>query len=137
MVATPTASASDSYIPGVCNINREEITYRKKAGWVGVAIFVVALVLFLAFGTSRWFHLLLFFPAFLAAIGFLQAKNKFCVSYGASGKQNASAGSKTASDVTEANAKKIDKARARKMNSQAAVIALVIALVTLAIPGSF
>jgi hypothetical protein len=133
MNTTP-APQTDAYIPGVCNINHAEIAYRKKAGYLGVALFVVILAVMLALSVNRYARLALFIPAFLAAIGFLQAKNRFCVGYGAAGQQNASDGSPKASSVTDTAAVATDKRRARQMNLQAAGIAAVAALVCVLIP---
>lgn len=117
-----------SYVPGVCNINRTEIAYRKKAGYAGLAVLVVTFAALLALDVSSWFRLVLFVPAFVAAIGFLQARNKFCVAYGAAGKQNAVEGTKEAVSVTDKLSLVRDKIKVRSMNLQAAVIALGVAL---------
>ena len=116
------------YVPGVCNINHAEIAYRRKAGYVGLIITLVLFVVLYALNLNQWFRIVLFVPAFVAAIGYLQAKNKFCVAYGANGKQNASEESKGASAVTDKAAIVRDKIKARSMNLQATVIALGIAL---------
>lgn len=115
----------DSYVPGVCNINRAEIAYRRKAGYVGLGISLILAIALFGLGVSRWYRLVLFVPLFIAAIGFLQAKNKFCVAYGANGKQNATEGSAKAREVSNQDAKATDKNRARTMNIQAALLALV------------
>jgi hypothetical protein len=109
----------DAYIPGVCNINYEEIAYRKKSAKLGAALFVILLAAMLALGLGRWVRLALFVPAFLAAISYLQAKHKFCVAYGAAGVQNATEGSKSASAITDKAALAKDKARTRQLNAQA------------------
>lgn len=124
-------TAQTGYIPGVCNINRAEIAYRRKAGYFGLGLYVIIAIALFALGVSRWARLILFVPAFIAAIGFLQAKNKFCVAYGAAGQQNAVDGSPKAQSVTEQAAIAKDKARARTMNTQAALIALAAAAVML------
>lgn len=132
---TSTASKTDAYIPGVCNINHAEIAYRKKAGYLGIAIFVVILAVMLTLGINRYARLALFVPAFLAAIGFLQARNRFCVGYGAAGQQNASEGSAKASVVADKAAVSKDKQRAQQMNLQAAGIAAATAIVCVLIPS--
>jgi len=52
---------------------------------------------------------------FVSAIGFLQAKNKFCVGYAAAGLQNADEGSNDATKVLDTSAHTKDKQRTRKM----------------------
>lgn len=121
------------YIPGICNINQDEIAYRRKAGYISLLILMVVAVLLFAFDAPNWLRVVLFVPFFLTIISFLQAKKKFCVSYGASGKQNASEGSKTASQVSEREAA-TDKKRARQLNLQAAGVAAVLTLLAVLVP---
>lgn len=126
------SSQTTNYIPGVCNINREEIAYRKKAAYAGLAVSVIYLVCISLIDASIYLRLLVFFPAFVATIGFLQARNKFCVAYGASGKQNADDGGTTKSVATAAATK--DKQRARSMNLQAVAIAAIFSLAFYLLP---
>ena len=132
MTKEPTPIA-DAYVPGVCNINHAEIAYRQKAGYVLTAVFIAMLAGMLALGLNRWLRVSLFLPAMLLADCFLQAKNKFCVSYGAAGQHNANDGG-SATSVTDEAAVKKDKARARQINLQAAGIGIVLTLLALAIP---
>ena len=124
-----------SYIPGMCNINQAEIAYRRKAMWIGIGISVAMLAIMFIAGIVVWVRILLFIPVFIAVIGYLQSKNKFCVAYGASGKQNATDGNETAEDVIDETAKQADKRKARTMNLQAAMISLAITLATLLLPS--
>lgn len=130
-----TTPQSNAYIPGVCNINTAEIAYRRKAGHLGVAIFVVLLAIMVGLGMSRWIRVALFLPAFLAAIGYLQAQKKFCVGYGAAGTQNATEGSAAATAITDKAALAKDKKRTREINLQSAAIGLIAAALTLVIPA--
>lgn len=131
-VSTKSISQDQGYVAGVCNINREEIAQRRKAGYIGLVLFVVVLGVFLLLHLNRWARIGLFFPAFLAAIGFLQAKEHFCVGYGAAGQHNATEGSTTAHAVTNKAEAQKDKRRARQLNLKAmrfSVAATVLALV--------
>jgi len=120
------------YVPGVCNINHKEIALRRKVGYWALVVFAVVFGLLLASSASVWWRLFLITPAFIAALGFLQAKNKFCVMYAADYKQNASEGSKSARTVTDKLARAADAKRARQLNLQAfAVTGVVIAIVFL------
>jgi hypothetical protein len=114
-----------AYTPGVCNINRMEITKRRMTGHIGLIVFIVVLALLLVFDVSRYYRLFLFLPAMLAATGYLQARNHFCVGFAREGKQNAAEGSVNASDVTDETAKASDRRKARHMNLQSAGIALI------------
>lgn len=119
---------ADAYVPGVCNINREEIAYRRKWRNIGVIATVILAVLLVVISNNRWLRLVVFLPAFIGAIGYLQTKNKFCVSYAASGLQNATDGSTHADKVAVA-AHKLDQAKARTMNIQATITALLVTAV--------
>ena len=132
----PTKTTNTSaYVPGVCNINLEEIASRRRAGYLGASIFVVVLLICLTLTSLRWWRIILLAPAFLAAIGFLQARNRFCVGYGTSGMQNAEPGSTQAHTVTSEAALRKDKQRSNKMNLQALAFAVLATLITLAIPS--
>ena len=92
----------------MCNINKAEVAYRKKAMWAGIGISAVLLIALVALSAPVLTRLVLFVPIYVAAIGYLQVKNKFCVAYGSSGKQNASEGSDTASVIEDDAALAVD-----------------------------
>jgi hypothetical protein len=125
---------SPSYVPGVCNINYEEIAQRRKAGHLGLGIFVVVFVALLFMNISRYYRIILFLPALLGAIGYLQARNHFCVGYAGSGLQNAEEGSDKATAIIEKEALAADKKKARQMNLQAIGIAFLITVIAVIIP---
>ncbi len=72
----------EKYNPGVCNIGREEIQRRKATGWVGLLLTAMAVTLLLWSKAPHWMRLFVFIPAVMGATGFIQAYNKFCVSFG-------------------------------------------------------
>src|ERR1035437_6250616 len=72
----------NKYIPGVCNIGREEIKQRKIVGIIGFTATVVTLFLLIYFNTPKSFKLFIFIPAVISSIGFLQARAHFCIYYG-------------------------------------------------------
>ena len=119
----------------MCNINKAEVAYRKKAMWFGIGISVVLLILLVALSAPVLTRLVLFIPIYVAAIGYLQVKNKFCVAYGSSGKQNASEGSDNASAIEDDAALAADKKKTRTMNLQAFGISLVVLAIALLIPN--
>lgn len=117
--------SESSYIPGMCNINKAEIAYRKKAMWFGIGLSLALLVPLLILNAPWWLvSLVLFVPVYIGAIGYLQVTNHFCVSYGAQGKQNANEGSDVATDIIEEDALEADKRKTRKMNLQATAITI-------------
>jgi hypothetical protein len=123
-----------AYVPGVCNINRAEIAYRRKAGHLGLALFIIILVPLVFTDVSRYYRAILFFPALLGAIGYLQARNKFCVAYAGAGQQNASEGSAKATDITDTQAVKADKRKAQRMYIQTVIISVIATALVIALP---
>lgn len=123
------------YIPGMCNINKSEIAYRRKAMWFGVILTIAVLIPMLLLEINPWLRLIVFIPIYIAAISYLQAKNKFCVSYGTKGMQNASEGSAGAKPVADKEAVAVDKKKARTMNIQAFIISLFILVLIMLVPN--
>ena len=124
------------YIPGICNINTSEIAYRKKAMILGYFIAGAIFAVIMVVGWSVWARaLVVFLPLYVGVINNLQVRNKFCVSYAASGRQNATDGVTVAQDVTDEAAKQSDKQKARRMNLQALAISLIILALSLLIPA--
>ena len=72
----------NKYIPGVCNIGREEINQRKLVGVIGLVITIVTLFLLTFFNASSGLKLIVIIPAAISSMGFLQARAHFCVFYG-------------------------------------------------------
>jgi hypothetical protein len=73
------------YIAGSCNIGPSEIHRRYQTAIVGGVLYVICLVLFLVTDQSSTVRLAAFAPAMLAAVGYIQAKNRFCFAYGLMG----------------------------------------------------
>ncbi len=124
---------ANEYVPGVCNINIAEIKSRRTAGHIGLALTLVIGVVLIALDANRYARFILFIPIFIAAIGYLQARNKFCVGYGSAGMQRTDEQSHEATTVTDASAVTADKARARNLNLQAFTIAIVVTALALAL----
>ncbi len=72
----------DQYIPGTCNIGKSEIERRKQGGWIGLIVTTILYALLAYFEITRIWRLIIFFPATMAAIGFLQARMHFCAYFG-------------------------------------------------------
>jgi len=73
------------YIPGVCNIGPAEIRMRRQSGWLGVGATILLWIVFWFLHVPAAWRLLLFFPAMLGAVGFLQAALHFCAAFGLGG----------------------------------------------------
>jgi hypothetical protein len=111
-----------AYQPGVCNINSAEMAYRKRWGYIGAYLFIVLGGLMLLGEASWWMRLILYAPAYVGAIGFLQARNHFCIYYAAAGQQQAAESARHPRKVTEAQHTQ-DMKKAHRMKLQAGLIA--------------
>ncbi|MGZ5244570.1 MAG: hypothetical protein ACXWDO_06105 [Bacteroidia bacterium] len=78
-------SIEPEYIPGTCNIGRHEIHKRNRLAMTGLVVFVIYAVIIYLYSLDREWRLLLFFPAFLTAYGFFQARLQFCATLGIRG----------------------------------------------------
>jgi hypothetical protein len=76
------------YQPGVCNIGGPEVKRRKQVAQLGATIFIVfsAYLIFKGAGPSS--AAIAIIPALIAAVGFVQARKKFCFAYGLMGTFN-------------------------------------------------
>lgn len=111
------------YVPGACNIGSREILRRRV---VGIAALVFAMVsgytLLAADEIGRTARLGIFFPLLVSAIGFIQARNKFCLAYGLAGTFNfGKIGDMER--VFDAESKKSDRRKAISILIQAALVA--------------
>lgn len=94
--------------------------------WFGIALSAVLLAILLILSAPWWISLpLLFLPVYIGAIGYLQVRSKFCVSYGMRGQQHAD-DDDVAQSVSSDDAQKADKAKVRRMNTQAFAITLIL-----------
>ena len=72
----------NEYIPGVCNIGKEEINRRKRIGIYWFAFTILIFILFLFYDTPKYLRVIIFIPVFISAMGFLQARMHFCARLG-------------------------------------------------------
>ena len=125
--------SQDHYIPGVCNIGPAEIRRRMVSGWIGlIATLALAGTLFYYDNPPIW-RLLLFFPAFTAATGFLQGLYHFCLGFGRKGLFNFGDPGRT-DTVTEAEFRAADKSKAMKILVESAIVGAGVALGTYFMP---
>lgn len=128
------SEAGKAYIPGVCNIGKREI-FRRRA--VGIAALVFALVsgytLLMSDGISRSARWAIFFPLLVSTIGFIQARNRFCLAYGLAGTFNfGNIGD--VERVFDAESKKVDRRKAIAILIQATIAAAAITVLFTLLP---
>jgi len=75
-------NSTNNYIPGVCNIGKEESNKRKKVGIAGLLLTIIAYSFLVYFDVSKGIRFLIFIPAIISASGFIQARMHFCAYYG-------------------------------------------------------
>lgn len=102
-------TAAGAYVPGVCNIGPAEIARRRRSGWIGAAITVVAWAAMAALDLPAVFRLLLFFPAAMSGAGFLQAAMHFCAYFGFSALFNVDKEAGKVDTVVEAESRARDR----------------------------
>ena len=73
------------YIAGSCNIGPSEIHRRYQTAIAGGVLYVISFALLIATNQSTTVRFIAFAPAMLAAVGYIQAKNRFCFAYGLMG----------------------------------------------------
>lgn len=126
-------ATTSNYIPGMCNINPKEIAQRRTIGHVGLTITLILTALFVGFSIDALFRVIVFVPAFLAATGYLQARNKFCVGYAGAKQHHADNGDVVT--ISDDAALAADKKKARTINIQAVTIAIIVTVVVVLIPA--
>ena len=99
------------YRPGACNIGPAEIARRRRAGIVGLVAAVALAAVLVFVGAPPAVRWLVALPLASGAVGFLQARLRFCAAYGIAGVRNFGAlGS--VERVEEATARHADRAKA-------------------------
>jgi len=121
------------YIPGVCNIGPKEIRRRKIAGWSGLILTTITIILLFWLDAGIWWRLMVFIPAVMSAIGFIQVYSEFCVYFGFGHMFNFGNVGKTDS-VEQANFRAKDIARAWQLLSIALGIGIVVTLIVYFLP---
>lgn len=125
--------ASGEYVPGVCNIGGAEAANRRRIG-IGGAIVALALAAALIALDAPWaLGLLVALPSFVAATGLIQARSRFCAGYGMSGMSNFRDVLGAHHTTGDPQSLAADRARARRITLQSALLGLLAAGVTCAI----
>ena len=97
------------------------------AGWGGLAVTVVVAGVLFWLAAPPTTRLVLFFPAFVAAIGFLQAAMHFCVGFASAGLFNMDKAQGMTESVDQAAFRKADQKKATQIYLYSVLIAAVVA----------
>jgi len=128
------ASAPRGYEPGACNIGREEISRRRAAAVAAAAAAVVLWALLVLIGAPQLARLLVVLPASGAAISALQVRNRFCVNYATRGLHNTDGPAGRTQRVSDAWARRVDRARAYRMIATGLTVGLLVGLLAVLVP---
>ncbi len=129
----PISFEEPRYQPGVCNIGPAEIAKRRRAGHVGAAITIGALLVLLALHAPPLARLLIALPAAVSASGYMQAYLKFCAGFGQLGVFNFE-GPGTTEHVADEAARARDKARAYQISIGSGLIGLAVGVLAVLLP---
>lgn len=109
------------YTPGVCNINKAEVRHRKQAYYIGAAAAASLLGILYILDVSAVVGIIVFAPAWFAALGYLQAKHSFCVGYAKLGKYSSGDGIAQTTSVDKRRSHLADTFRAKQINNRALI----------------
>ncbi len=115
------------YVPGVCNIGPAEIRARRMAGWMGLGATILLWILLFVFRVPTAWRLLLFFPATMSAVGFLQAAMHFCAAFGMRGVFNFGPNVGKTDTVEQAEFRRKDRRKALTILLYSSLIGIVVA----------
>jgi len=108
-------SINTGYIPGVCNIGKEERAMRTRFGLIALAVSLGLAAIMLAWHLVWYWRLPIFLPATGAAIGLIQAGFHFCVKFGRAGVFNFGTQVGATSSVEDAAARQKDQVKVNQI----------------------
>ncbi len=121
------------YIPGSCNLGKEEIKRRQLVAILGLVLSVSTLVGLVGSdvpASARWG---MFVPLMVFSIGFIQSRRKFCLAYGFMGTFNLGKLGDL-SRVQSPEDRRADRKTALSILLQAAGLSLILTLITVLLP---
>lgn len=127
-------ATTHKYIPGVCNIGPSEIRIRRWTGHIGLAATLLLIGSYFVVPSDPSARLLLFFPATIAAIGYLQAAFHFCAQFGFVGLFNVSDTFGKRESVDQRAYRRKDQQKALLIISSSAAIGAIVALAAYCLP---
>jgi hypothetical protein len=121
------------YIPGVCNIGKEEVKKRRRAAIYAAILSIIVISALLLTHSIKLWRFLAFVPLASFGISVQQWSNKFCVNFGMKGVFNF----KNAGELTSVEQQemiKADRAKAIKMIVIGLIAGLVLTIVFYLVP---
>jgi len=124
---------SNQYIPGTCNLGKDEIRSRQIVALFGLFLTISSVIGILAADQGRSVRFSIFIPAMIFSVGFVQSRSKFCLAYGLAGTFNFERLGKI-SRVSSAEDRRADRKTAITILLKAAALAAVITVVFFVLP---
>lgn len=121
------------YRPGVCNIGPAEISRRRRAGHIGLAVTLAVFVILVALHVPPVVRLIVGLPAAGAASGYLQAALKFCAGFASRGLFNFGDLGET-HEVADVEARAQDRRRANQIAVGSLAVGIVVAIIAAVVP---
>ena len=127
-------ASHNKYIPGVCNIGPSEIRMRRWTGHIGLAATIFLIGSYFGGPTDPATRLLIFFPAAVATLGYVQAVTHFCAQFGLVGIFNVSHSFGNRDSVDQQEFRKKDRQKALLIIATSLVVGAIFALVAYLLP---
>ena len=124
---------STQYIPGACNLGKDEIRSSQIVALFGLFLTISSVIGILAADQGRSIRFSIFIPAMIFSVGFVQSRSKFCLAYGLAGTFNFDRLGKV-SRVQSAQDRKADRKTAIVILLKSAALAAAITLVFFVLP---
>ncbi|MBJ7286974.1 MAG: hypothetical protein JHD34_04195 [Candidatus Nanopelagicus sp.] len=124
---------SNQYIPGTCNLGKDEIRSRQIVALFGLFLTISSVIGILAADQGRSVRFSIFIPAMIFSVGFVQSRSKFCLAYGLAGTFNFERLGKI-SRVASVEDRRADRKTAITILLKAAALAAVITVVFFVLP---
>jgi hypothetical protein len=124
---------SNQYIPGTCNLGKDEIRSRQIVALFGLFLTISSVIGILAADQGRSVRFSIFIPAMIFSVGFVQSRSKFCLAYGLAGTFNFERLGKI-SRVSSVEDRRADRKTAIIILLKAAALAALITVVFFVLP---
>ena len=124
---------SNQYIPGTCNLGKDEIRSRQIVALFGLFLTISSVIGILAADQGRSVRFSIFIPAMIFSVGFVQSRSKFCLAYGLAGTFNFERLGKI-SRVSSAEDRRADRKTAIIILLKASALAAAITVVFFVLP---
>lgn len=123
------------YVAGSCNIGVREIRRRQLVGGIGLFLTLSTVFGYYHQHSSHLARFGTFLPALVMSIGYLQARKKFCLSFGFSGLFNFGTLGNTQRVISEED-RKIDRQAAIRLFVEASMLAAAVTALVFLLPIS-